>query len=128
MSLWTWSGGRMLRAALRNSPMKEEPSDKFGPELIRAVSERSTPAESVDEGVDTVEHLLTTADRLGIRDQALDDQARATFLAWLQDMGNTHRWRLPWKSKRRNADGLQATTQDAPPALPPGSAESRDDA
>ena len=94
------------------------PSDKLAHELLRTVTERSTPAESLVERAYAVENVLATAERLGIRDEMLDHHARSALIGGLKEMGHTRRWQLPWKSKRHQLD--RSSTSKSPRELPPG--------
>jgi len=97
-------------------------SDTLGHEVLKAVMERSTPAESLEERLKAVESVLATAERLGIRDDTLDEQAHSVLVDGLKAMSRARRWHLPWKSKRH--DSRQLPVQQAPRALPPGPPDS----
>lgn len=98
------------------------PSGKLGTEIVKVVAERATPAEALEECAKAVETALATADRLGIRDEELDAQARATLINELKRMSPRRRWRVPRNSKEHASGDLSA--RQMPRALPPASSGS----
>jgi hypothetical protein len=118
MTEWVWAALRILGRSAWGSRMTDHsPSDKLGVEIVKAVAERATRAQALEECAKAVEAALEAADRVGIRDEELDAQARATLVNEMKRMSPRRRWRLPRKSKRHASEQLSA--QQMPRALPP---------
>lgn len=121
MAKRVWAVVRILGRSVRGSRMTDHsPSGntQLGLVILKAVAERETPSETLADCAKAIETTLEMADRQGIRDEALDAQARQTLIHAMQRMGARRRWRLPRKSKQH---ATELPTQQMSLALGPAS-------